>query len=130
MVLDESLTDFPALLNALENGALDVARLKLSRFGGITPLRKARDICSAWGVGVSVEDSAGSDVVSAAVLHLAASMPADRRFDAFIPSGEVREHVALAPLIPHNGHARVPPAPGLGVEIDAQSLGPPVAQFR
>jgi cis-L-3-hydroxyproline dehydratase len=130
MVLDESLTDFPALLNALENGALDVARLKLSRFGGITPLRKARDICSAWGVGVSIEDSAGSDVVSAAILHLAASMPADHRFDAFIPSGEVREHVAMVPLVPQNGRARVPLAPGLGVEIDAESLGPPVARFR
>jgi cis-L-3-hydroxyproline dehydratase len=130
MVLDESLTDFPVLLTALENGAVDVARLKLSRFGGITPLRKARDICSAWGAGVSVEDSAGGDVVSAAVLHLAASMPADRRFDAFIPSGEVREHVGQAPIVPHNGRARVPPGPGLGVDIDAETLGPPVAQFR
>jgi cis-L-3-hydroxyproline dehydratase len=130
MVLDESLTDFPALLNGLENGALDVARLKLSRFGGITPLRKARDICSAMGVAVSIEDSAGGDVAGAAVLHLAASMPADRRFDAFIPSGEVREHVALVPLVPHNGRARVPPGPGLGVEVAADSLGAPVAQYR
>ena len=43
MVLDESLTDFPALINALDSGGLDAARLKLSRFGGITPLRKARE---------------------------------------------------------------------------------------
>jgi cis-L-3-hydroxyproline dehydratase len=130
MVLDESLTDFPALLNALENTALDVARLKLSRFGGITPLRKARDLCAAMGVAVSVEDSAGSDVVSAAALHVAASMPAGRRFDAFLPATEVREHVALVPLVPVNGRARVPIGPGLGVEVDAEALGPPVAQFR
>jgi cis-L-3-hydroxyproline dehydratase len=130
MVLDESLTDFPALLNALERGALDAARLKLSRFGGITPLRKARDICSAMGIAVSIEDSAGGDVVSAAALHVAASMPAERRFDAFLPVTEVREHVAQVPLTPVQGRARVPVAPGLGIDVDEESLGPPVAQYR
>jgi L-alanine-DL-glutamate epimerase-like enolase superfamily enzyme len=130
MVLDESLTDFPSLLNALEEGALDVARLKLSRFGGITPLRKARDICAAMGTAVSIEDSAGGDVVSAAALHVAASIPADRRFDAFLPVTEVREHVARVPLIPADGRARVPLGPGLGIDVDAEALGPPVARFR
>jgi len=130
MVLDESLTDFPALLNALQAGALDVARLKLSRFGGITPLRKARDLCGTMGVGVSVEDSAGGDVVSAAAVHLAASMPASGRFDAFVPSGEVRERIAEPPLVPQNGRARVPAGPGLGVEVDVEALGAPLARFR
>ena len=130
IVLDESLTDFPALLNALKGDGMDAARLKLSRFGGITPLRKAQDICAAMGVAVSVEDSAGGDIVSAAILHLAASAPPERRFDAFIPSGEVRERVALVPVVPQRGCARVPPGPGLGVEVDVESLGTPVAQFR
>jgi L-alanine-DL-glutamate epimerase-like enolase superfamily enzyme len=130
MVLDESLTDFPSLLVALEKGALDVARLKLSRFGGIAPLCKARDICAAMGVAVSIEDSAGGDVVSAAALHVAASIPADRRFDAFIPVTEVREHIARVPLEPVDGKARVPLGPGLGVDVDAESLGPPVARYR
>ena len=130
IVLDESLTDFPALLNALKGDGMDAARLKLSRFGGITPLRKARDICAAMGVAISVEDSAGGDIVSAAILHLAASTPPERRFDAFIPSGEVRERVALVPVVPQRGCARVPPGPGLGVEVDVESLGTPVAQFR
>ena len=62
-VLDESLTGFPALLDAFAAGAMDVARLKLSRFGGITPLRKARDLCLAMGVGIAIEDSAGGDIV-------------------------------------------------------------------
>ena len=130
IVLDESLTDFPTLLSALNGGGVDAARLKLSRFGGITPLRKARDICAALGVAISVEDSAGGDIVSAAILHLAASTPAERRFDAFIPSGEVRERVASVPLVPQRGRARTPQGPGLGVEVDIQSLGTPVAQFR
>ena len=113
-----------------QGDGMDAARLKLSRFGGITPLRKARDICAAMGVAVSVEDSAGGDIVSAAILHLAARCRPDRRFDAFIPSGEVRERVALVPVVPQRGCARVPPGPGLGVEVDVESLGTPVAQFR
>ncbi|HXW81993.1 MAG TPA: mandelate racemase/muconate lactonizing enzyme family protein [Acidimicrobiales bacterium] len=130
MVLDESLTGFPALIDALEAGELDVARLKLSRFGGITPLRKARDLCLAMGVGVSVEDSAGGDIVSAATVHLAASIPDRGRFDAFVPSGEVREHVAQEPVVPRRGRAQVPAGPGLGVEVDLAMLGPPVDRVR
>jgi cis-L-3-hydroxyproline dehydratase len=130
MVLDESLTGFPALLDALETGALDVARLKLSRFGGITPLRRARDLCLAMGVGISVEDSAGGDIVSAATVHVAASIPDRARFDAFVPAGEVREHVAREPVTPLAGQARVPAGAGLGVDVDADRLGPAVDRFR
>jgi cis-L-3-hydroxyproline dehydratase len=130
MVLDESLTGFPALLGALEARAVDVARLKLSRFGGITPLRKARDLCLAMGVAVSIEDSAGGDVVSAAAVHLSASVPEHGRFDSFLPSGEVREHVAREPLLPCDGRAQVPGAAGLGVEVDTDVLGAPLWQFR
>jgi cis-L-3-hydroxyproline dehydratase len=130
MVLDESLTGFPALLDALVAGGLDVARLKLSRFGGITPLRKARDLCLAMGVAISIEDSAGGDIVSAATVHLAASIPDRGRFDAFVPSGEVREHVALDPVVPLRGQARVPAGAGLGVEVDLTMLGAPVDRVR
>ena len=129
-VLDESLTGFPALLDAFAAGAMDVARLKLSRFGGITPLRKARDLCLAMGVGISIEDSAGGDIVSAATIHMAASIPDHGRFDAFAPSGEVREHVALDPVVPRRGRARVPAGVGLGVEVDMEMLGPPMARLR
>jgi cis-L-3-hydroxyproline dehydratase len=130
MVLDECLTGPQELLAAVRLGGLDVARLKLSRWGGITPLRKARDLCLALGIGISVEDSAGGDVVTAAIVHLASSIPADRLFDTFMPSGEVREHVAVEPLVPIGGHARVPQGPGLGVEVDLAQLGQPVGRFQ
>lgn len=130
MVLDESLTDFQALLGAIEAGALDTARLKLSRFGGVTPLRRARDLCLALGIGISVEDSAGGDIVSAAIVHTAVSMPTHGRFDAFLPSGEVREHIARDPVVPRHGRARAPIGPGLGIDVDVAMLGEPVAQFR
>jgi L-alanine-DL-glutamate epimerase-like enolase superfamily enzyme len=129
MVLDESLTSLEEARHAAEAGALDVARLKLSRLGGITPLRKVRDFCLAVGAAVSVEDSAGGDIVSAAVAQVAASVPARGLFDVFVPSGEVREHIAVEPVLLRRGHARAPKGAGLGIEVDTCQLGRPVARF-
>ncbi len=74
-------------------------------------MRKARDLCLSVGVAASVEDSAGGDIVSAAIVHVAASMPVSGRLDAFLPSGEVSEHIAHDPVVPHHGRALVPVGP-------------------
>jgi len=129
MVLDESLTCLEDILRFAGAGALDVARLKLSRLGGITPLRKARDLCLAAGVAVSVEDSAGGDIASAAAVQVAASVPPYGLFDVFVPSGEVSEHITIEPVLPQGGLALVPKGSGLGTEVDTSGLGQPIARF-
>jgi hypothetical protein len=72
-VLDESLVDLAALERARD--AADAVRLKLSQLGGITPMRRARDLAAAWGLQMTLEDSGGGDVVTAAMAHLSASVP-------------------------------------------------------
>jgi L-alanine-DL-glutamate epimerase-like enolase superfamily enzyme len=129
VVLDESLTCVEDIRRAAGAGALDVARLKLSRLGGITPLRKARDFCLATGVAVSIEDSAGGDIVSAAAVQVAASVAPHGLFDVFVPSGEVSEHITVEPVVPQRGQALVPKGSGLGIEVDTSALGQPVARF-
>ena len=128
LVLDESLTD----LAALERGrtAADAVRLKLSRFGGITPLRRARDLAAAWGLQMTLEDSGGGDVVTAAMVHLSASVPQRLLLAGFLVGEMVNERIGHGAPRAVGGAARLPDAPGLGVDVDERALGPSVLRVE
>jgi L-alanine-DL-glutamate epimerase-like enolase superfamily enzyme len=126
MILDESLNAADDLLRARAAGTLDVARVKLARVGGISRARLLRDLCAAWGVAVTVEDAGGGDVVSAALLQVAASTSPTVLFDTYLPTTLVAESLCRVPLSLHDGRARVPHQPGLGVEVENARLGSPI----
>src|SRR5262249_60991989 len=69
-VLDETIDDVGALLRARDAGAMDVVNLKISKFGGLTKIRQARDLCISSGIAMTLEDSWGGDIVTAAISHL------------------------------------------------------------
>ena len=48
-VLDESIDGIDVLLRGHADGAMDVVNLKISKLGGITKLRQARDLCVSHG---------------------------------------------------------------------------------
>ncbi|NUR75156.1 MAG: mandelate racemase/muconate lactonizing enzyme family protein [Thermoleophilia bacterium] len=123
-VLDESLTDLAALERGRE--AADAVRLKLSQFGGITPLRKARDLAAAWGLAMTLEDSGGGDVVTAATAHLSCSVQPRLLLNGFLVGEMVNERFAAGAPRAVDGRARLPAGPGLGVEVDEAALGEPV----
>jgi L-alanine-DL-glutamate epimerase-like enolase superfamily enzyme len=123
-VLDESLTDLAALERA--RSAADAVRLKLSQFGGITPIRKARDLAASWGLAMTLEDSGGGDVVTAAMAHLSCSVAPRLLLNGFLVGEMVAERIAAGAPRAENGRARLPPGPGLGVEVDEARLGDPV----
>jgi cis-L-3-hydroxyproline dehydratase len=123
-ILDESLTDLDAVAAARAANAMDAVMLKLSRFGGITPIRRARDLCEQWGLAMTIED-AGGDIVSAATAHLTASVRPGYLVNGFLPNDMVVEHVAARAPRADRGEGRVPPGPGLGIEVDEAALGAP-----
>jgi cis-L-3-hydroxyproline dehydratase len=122
-VLDESLTQLDDLVRARAAGAVDAVRLKLSRFGGITPVRRARDLAVSFGLPITVEDAGGGDVISAATAHLAASIPPRLLLGGYLPGEMTKERIATGTPEPENGRARVPTGPGLGIEVDERALG-------
>jgi L-alanine-DL-glutamate epimerase-like enolase superfamily enzyme len=130
LILDESLTSIGELLRARAAGALDAVRLKISRLGGITPTRRARDVAVALGLPVTVEDAGGGDVATAASMHLNCSVPPNLVLSGYLPSAMVVERFASGTPEPENGRARLPPGPGLGLEIDEAALGDPVLRFE
>ncbi len=79
-VLDESIDSIEALLRAKADAAMDVVNLKISKLGGLTKARLARDLCVAMGIAMTLEDSWGGDITTAAIAHLAHSTPEAFRF--------------------------------------------------
>ena len=130
LILDESLTGTGELVRAREAGALDAVRLKISRLGGITPTRRVRDLAAAFGFPITVEDSGGGDIVTAASMHLNCSLPPRLVLSGYLPSAMVVERFAIGTPEPENGRARLPAGPGLGIEVDEAALGEPVLRVE
>ena len=125
-ILDESLTDLDALHQARAADGMDAAMLKLSRFGGISRLRQARDLCQQWGLAVTIEDSGGGDIVSAAMAHLAASTRPGHLLNGSLINVNVNEHLAEGAPRAERGRGAVPTGPGLGIRVDERALGAPL----
>jgi L-alanine-DL-glutamate epimerase-like enolase superfamily enzyme len=131
MVLDESIDSLDVLLRARADHAMEAVNLKISKLGGLTRLREARDLCVASGIAMTIEDTWGGDVVTAAIAHLAHSTPPELLLSSTDFNSYVTRSVASkgAPRRV-DGRMSAPTAPGLGLEIDAAALGKPVFEVR
>jgi L-alanine-DL-glutamate epimerase-like enolase superfamily enzyme len=125
-VLDEVIDSIDVLLRGHADLAMDVVNLKISKFGGLTKVRQARDLCAALGVAMTLEDSWGGDIVTAAIAHLAHSTPPELLFTATDFNSYVT--VSLAEGAPRrvNGRMAASTAPGLGITPRLEVLGRPV----
>src|SRR5207249_5744752 len=79
-VLDEVIDGVDVLLRGHADRAMDVVNIKISKFGGLTKARQARDLCVSLGLAMTIEDSWGGDIVTAAIAHLAHSTPPEFLF--------------------------------------------------
>jgi L-alanine-DL-glutamate epimerase-like enolase superfamily enzyme len=121
MILDESLVCLEDLIRARAAEAIDAVRLKLSRSGGITPVRRARDLAVELGLPVMIEDAGGGAIVDAAVTHLAASTTPNLLLCGHLPGAMAVERIARGPTV-SNGRTRLLDGPGLGLEVDERML--------
>ncbi len=129
-VLDESVDSIPMLLRAHADGAMDVVNIKISKLGGLTVARQVRDLCVAMGVAMTIEDSWGGDIATAAIAHLAHSTPEPLRFSATDFNSYVTVKIADGAPRRENGFMRAPEGAGLGVAPIAAALGEPVLDVR
>ncbi len=125
MKLDETVHDTASLLDGHARDCMDAVALKLSKFGGLTPLRAARDLCLHLGAKMCIEDTWGSDIVTAALLHLGAATDPARVLNVCDLSGYVAPRLDPGAPARKAGRIAPPEGPGLGVAPDRESLGPP-----
>lgn len=125
MKMDELAHDTATLLSAHQLGIMDAVALKLSKFGGLSATRRARDLCLHLGAKMCIECTWGSDIVTAAALHLGAATPPGRVLNVCDLSGYVSPR--LAPEAPTRWKGRIAPpdGPGLGIVVDLDLLGEP-----
>ncbi|HEX7386844.1 MAG TPA: mandelate racemase/muconate lactonizing enzyme family protein [Castellaniella sp.] len=126
MVYDEVVHDVQTLLRAVHEGGAGAFNLKVSKVGGLTKAKLMRDLGQELGLQITVEDTWGGDVVSAASAHIAASTKAQSLLSVSFMNDWVNEHVAGYQPRSQNGFGHVPTTPGLGIEIDRGALGKPL----
>jgi cis-L-3-hydroxyproline dehydratase len=126
MVLDEVITDLDALVSATAAGGMEAINLKLNRVGGLTPAKLLRDTAVTLGLRLTIEDSWGGDLMSAAVSHLGASTPSSALFAVSFMNDWTDTHVAGYQPRSHHGVGAAPETPGLGITVELSMLGSPV----
>jgi L-alanine-DL-glutamate epimerase-like enolase superfamily enzyme len=126
MVLDESITDVHSLLRAWSAQGMEAINLKVSKVGGLTRAKLIRDLAELLGQRLTIEDTWGGDLATAAVSHLAASTAPDALFTVSFMNDWTNEHVAGYQPRSVDGAGRVPAGPGLGVEVDVEMLRKPL----
>lgn len=129
-VLDENIDGLGVLLQGRSDQAMDVVNIKISKFGGLTKARQARDLCLDLGIAMTLEDSWGGDVTTAAIAHLAHSTPPEFLFTATDFNSYVT--VSTAEGAPQRDHGRMAAStePGLGVTPRPEVLGEPVLHIE
>jgi L-alanine-DL-glutamate epimerase-like enolase superfamily enzyme len=124
-VLDEVIDGVDVLVRAHADRAMDVVNLKISKLGGLTRTRQARDLCVSLGIAMTLEDSWGGDVVTAAIAHLAHGTPPEYLFSSTDFNSYVTRSIADGAPRRENGRLAAPARPGLGVTPRLAEFGRP-----
>lgn len=119
----ESVASPEDVLIVVKHRAADLLKIKLTHIGGFTRALRVAAVADAAGMPVVVgQGSACTPLLSAAEMHLHASLSNAQ------PAGEMTGFLRLtaqelvAPIQVDGARARVPAAPGLGVEVNADRL--------
>ena len=128
--LDENTQGLGDVLDAIGSGLCDGFGFKVSRLGGLSNLRTARDLCKLRSLPHTCDDGFGGDIISAACAHAGATVETHLNEGAWIsePYHEVHydPHNGIAVS---NGHIALPTGPGLGITPAPDRLGAPVASY-
>jgi len=127
-VLDENIDSLEMLMRAQRELAMDVVNIKISKLGGITKARQVRDLCVSLGIAMTIEDSWGGDIVTAAIAHLAHSTPEASRFTSTDFNSYVTVSIAEGAPQRADGKMRASDVPGLGFTPRMDVLGSPVLE--
>jgi L-alanine-DL-glutamate epimerase-like enolase superfamily enzyme len=129
-VLDENVDSLEMLLRGKADLAMDVVNLKIGKLGGLTKTRQARDLCVAMGIAMTLEDSWGGDITTAAIAHLAHSTPEEFRFTSTDFNSYVTVSTAAGAPRREHGRMRASDSPGLGIVPRWDVLGPPLVDIH
>ena len=129
-ILDENIDGMQPLLRAFGDQAMDGVNIKISKFGGLTKAKLARDLCAELGIAMTLEDSWGGDITTAAIAVLAHSTPPELLFSSTDFNSYVTVSTAEGAPQRKNGRMAASKEPGLGIEPRMDVLGEPVLSIE
>jgi L-alanine-DL-glutamate epimerase-like enolase superfamily enzyme len=109
---------------------MDVINLKISKVGGLTRARQIRDLCVSLGIALTIEDTWGGDITTAAIAHLAHSTPERFLFSSTDFNSYVTVSFADGAPQRQQGRLAASGGPGLGVRPRMAVLGEPLFEIR
>ena len=128
--IDESSVDLNTVLSAVGQGICDGFGMKVTRIGGLTPMRDFRAICEARSLPHTCDDSWGGDIIAAACVHMGATIKPKLLEGVWLAQSYIEGHYDPNNGIEINqGYAKLPDVPGLGVQPDEGIFGQPAASF-
>ncbi|MEM1360909.1 MAG: mandelate racemase/muconate lactonizing enzyme family protein [Pseudomonadota bacterium] len=128
--VDESSVRLAEITRLAAGRLCDGFGLKLTRIGGLTPMRTVRDVCEALSLPHTCDDAWGSDIIAAACVHVAATVSPKLLEGVWIAAPHIALHYdPIAPIAARNGYLDLPSGPGLGVTPDLAQIGSPFASF-
>ena len=128
-ILDEVIDGIDILVRGHAERAMDVVNIKISKFGGLTKASLARDLCVKLGIAMTLEDSWGGDITTAAISHLAHSTPEEYLFTATDFNSYVTVSTAEGAPQRNNGRMTASKDYGLGIKPKMDALGNSVLEI-
>jgi L-alanine-DL-glutamate epimerase-like enolase superfamily enzyme len=125
-ILDEVMDRVAMVIQGYTDRAMDVINLKISKVGGLSKARQIRDLCVSLGIAMTIEDTWGGDITTAAIAHLAHSTPPELLFSATDFNSYVTVSIADGAPQRKNGRMTASGNPGLGIAPKLNVLGKPV----
>jgi len=125
-ILDEVIDGVEMVIRGYTDRAMDVVNLKISKVGGLTKARQIRDLCVSLGIALTIEDTWGGDITTAAIAHLAHSTPPEFLFSSTDFNSYVTVSIADGGPQRKNGRMAASGNPGLGIAPKVNVLGKPV----
>jgi len=128
-ILDEVMDSLAIVVEGVRDQAMDVINLKISKVGGLTKARQIRDLCVSLGIALTIEDTWGGDITTAAIAHLAHGTPPAYLFSSTDFNSYVTVSIAEGAPQRNDGRLAASSSPGLGINPRWDVLGKPVVSI-
>ena len=110
-----------AFARLISETGIDVVQPDISRCGGLTEARKIAGLAADANI-LCVPHAFKTGILVAASLHLIAAIPHAPFLEFSVTESELRRRLLTRPFVLENGYISVPQLPGLGVELDPDTI--------